>query len=156
MTYSVVGKRLPRIDSPAKAIGQAKYAADLSLPRMLSGKILRSPHAHARIISIDTSRAERLSGVKAVLTGQDIPRVKYGLLLRNPQFCDEYMLAVDKVRFIGEGVAAVAAVDEDTALEALDLIRVEYEVLPSVADPEEAMEPGAPLVHDLTERNIGV
>ncbi|MDP2936960.1 MAG: xanthine dehydrogenase family protein molybdopterin-binding subunit [Dehalococcoidia bacterium] len=156
MTYSVVGKRLPRIDAPTKATGTAMYAADMSLPGMLTAKILRSPYPHARILRIDASRALKLPGVKAVLTGQDIPRVKYGFTFRFPQFCDEYMLAVDRARYLGEGVAAVAAVDEDTSLEALELIRVDYEELPFVLDPEVAMRRGSPLVHDLAEQNISV
>lgn len=151
--YSLVGKRVPRIDSVAKATGDARYTADLVLPRMLHGKILRSPHAHARILNIDTSRAERLPGVKAVVTGRDIAGVKWGVF-RYTQ--DQTLLAVDKVRYIGEDVAAVAAVDEDTALEALELIKVEYEVLPAVFDPIEAMKPGAPRIHDHVENNINI
>ncbi|HLB12800.1 MAG TPA: xanthine dehydrogenase family protein molybdopterin-binding subunit [Dehalococcoidia bacterium] len=156
MAYSVVGKPLPRVDAPTKATGQAKFAADLSLPGMLTGKILRSPYPHARIVNIDTSRAARLAGVKAILTGQEIPRVKYGFTFRFPQFCDEYLLAIDKARYLGEGLAAVAAVDGDAASEALELIRVEYEELPHVLEPEAAMAPGAPQIHDTAENNVGV
>jgi 4-hydroxybenzoyl-CoA reductase alpha subunit len=145
--YSVIGKRLPRTDAKAKVTGEAKYTDDLRLPQMLTGKLLRSPLPHAEILHIDTSKAERLVGVKGVITGLDTPRKKYGLLMRE-SFMDRYPLAVDKVRFIGEEVAAVAAVDEDTALEALDLIRVEYQELPAVFHPEEAMKPGAPSVHE--------
>ncbi len=154
--YSVVGKRIPKSDAPAKSTGQTKFTADLTLPGMLSGRILRSPFAHARIIGVDTSRAERLPGVKAVITGRDIPLVKYGFAFRFPQFCDEYMLAVDKVRYPGEAVAAVAAGDEETATEALELIRIEYEELPAIFDAEAAMAPGAILVHEGTKNNIGV
>lgn len=156
MTHSVVGKNLPRVDGPVKATGQAKYSADMSLPGMLSGMIKRSPYPHARILNIDTSRAERHLGVKCIITGADIPKVKYGHTFRFPQLLDEYLVAVDKVRYMGESVAAVAAVDEDAALEAIELIRVEYEPLPAVLDPEEAMKPGAPLLHDNAERNISV
>lgn len=145
--YSVIGKRVPRIDALAKATGEAKYTDDLTLPRMLIGKLLRSPLPHAKILHIDTSRAKRLLGVKAVVTGQDTPRRKYGSIMKE-SYMDRYPLAIDKVRFIGEEVAAVAAVDEDTAWEALDLIRVDYEELPAVFDPEEAMKPEAPSVHE--------
>ena len=152
---TIVGKRLPRVDGIEKATGAAKYTGDIRLPGMLHAKIKRSPHAHARIVSIDTSRAARLPGVKAILTSDDVPHVLHagqpepraGSLVR-----DQYILA-DKVRFFGDGVAAVAAVSEDVAEEALDLIAVEYEVLPAVFDPEEAMQPGAPSIHG-TERNL--
>jgi 4-hydroxybenzoyl-CoA reductase alpha subunit len=145
--YSVIGKRLPRTDAMVKVTGEAKYTDDLRFPQMLIGKLLRSPLPHAKILHIDTSKAERLGGVKGVITGLDTPRKKYGLLMRK-SFMDRYPLAIDKVRFIGEEVAAVAAVDEDTALEALDLIQADYEELPAVFDPEEAMAPGAPSVHE--------
>jgi 4-hydroxybenzoyl-CoA reductase subunit alpha len=134
----------------AKATGDAEYTDDMVLPRMLYGKILRSPYPHARIIDIDTSRAENLPGVKAVITGKDTPGRKYGVFGRT---ADQYALAIDKVRYIGDEVAAVAAIDEDIVEEALDLIRVEYEPLPAVFDPEEAMRPGAPRIHGV-ERNI--
>lgn len=150
MEYSVIGERLPRVEGVAKATGEAKYTADLSLPRMLYGKILRSPHPHARILKIDTSRAERLPGVKAVIIGKDTPRKTFGLFART---ADQYPLAMDKVRFIGDEIAAVAALDEDIAEEALGLIDVEYEILPAVFDPEEAMKDGASLIHE-AERNI--
>lgn len=152
--HSVIGKRMPRLDGPVKATGQASFAGDLNLPRMIQGKILRSPHPHARILNIDTSRARNLPGVKAVVTGKDTIGRKYNVLRFKESFADEYLLAMDKVRFIGDPVAAVAAVDEDTAQEALDLIRVEYEVLPAVFDPEEALKPGAPCIHDHAENNV--
>jgi len=151
--HNIVGVKVGRTDSLAKALGSAKYAGDMVLSRMLYGKILRSPHAHARIISIDTSRAEKLPGVKAVVTGKDTAGVKWGIF---KQTRDQYLLAIDKVRYAGEEVAAVAAVDEDTAEEALDLIKVEYEVLASVLDPIEAMSKGAPQIHDQAEQNIGM
>ncbi|MFQ5827362.1 MAG: xanthine dehydrogenase family protein molybdopterin-binding subunit, partial [Dehalococcoidia bacterium] len=150
--YKIVGKRVPRTDSVAKATGAARFTADIALPRMLHGKILRSPHPHARILNIDTSRAERLPGVRAVVTAGDTLKRKYGLFANTR---DQHFLAVDKVRYVGDEVAAVAAIDEDTAEEALELIRVEYEVLPAVFDPLEAMEEGAPQLHDHVERNIG-
>jgi len=150
-TFDVVGQPTPKKDGIPKACGQAEYADDLSMPGMLHGKLLRSPHAHARIVRIDTTRAKALPGVRAVITGADFPGVKYGNL---PQTRDYLPLALDVVRYIGEEVAAVAAVDEDTAEEALDLIDVEYEPLPAVFDPDEAMKPGAPLVHDKVANNI--
>lgn len=139
--FSVLGKSLPRVDAYDKVSGRAEYVDDLFLPNMLYGKILRSPHAHANIVKIDTSKAEQLPGVKAVITGKDLPEKKYGT---DPRFADEYALARDKVRYIGDDVAAVAAVDEETAEEALGLIEVEYEILPAMFDTEEAMKPGSP------------
>lgn len=144
--YSVVGKSLPRVEGPAKATGASRFTGDMSLPRQLYGRALGSPHAHARILAIDTRRAERLAGIKAIITGNDTGGRKYG---HTPDMADQYPLAVGKVRFIGEPVAALAAVDEDTAQEALEMISVEYEELPTVFDPWEAMRPGAPQVHDV-------
>jgi len=141
---SVIGKPLPRVDGAAKVTGRARYADDLSLPRMLYGKILRSTQPHARIKAIDTSRAQALPGVHAIITGQDLP-IKYGML---PVSQEETALAVDKVRYVGEPVAAVAAVDEETAEEALQLIRVEYEPLPPIMSIEEALRPEAPPIHE--------
>jgi CO/xanthine dehydrogenase Mo-binding subunit len=149
--YSVVGKGLPRIESIEKATGELRYVSDLRLPRMLWGKMLRSPYPHARIKKIDTSKAEKLPGVKAVITGKDTLGMKTGTLSGHR---DRELIAMDKVRFIGEAVAAVAAVDEDTALEALDLIDVEYEQLPAVFTYEEAMKEGAPLIHENREDNM--
>ena len=133
--YRYIGRNTPRTDGLAKVTGSALFSADIPVPRCLTGKILRSPHAHARILSIDTKKAEALPGVKAVVTGADAP-VRYGIL---PVSQDEYPLAVDKVRFIGDEVAAVAAIDEATALQALDLIDVRYEVLTAILDPREAL-----------------
>lgn len=147
---AVVGKRVPQVDSLAKATGRAEFTTDITLPGMLYGKILRSPYPHARIIRIDTSRALKLPGVGAVITGQDTPKRKYGL------FPDEYCLAVDKVRFIGDEVAAVAAVSEDVATEALSLIDVKYEELPAVFDPREAMKSGAPQIHEGVPNNVSL
>lgn len=148
--YSVIGKRIPNIDSAKKVTGEAKYSADIKLPRMLYGKVLRSPHPHARILNINTEKAERLPGIKAVVTSEDTPKVKFGIIVP-----DEYILAVDKVRYIGDEIAAVAAIDESTAEEALQLIEVEYEVLKPVFDPIEAMQPDAPNIHE-REGNIVV
>ncbi len=130
------------------------YTIDIQLPRMLHGKILRSPHPHARLLNIDTSRAERLPGVLSVITREDIKGDKkshhpYGAFIP-----DEYPLAIDRVRFIGDEIAAVAAIDEDRAQEALDLIKVDYEPLPAVFDAEEAMKDEAPRIHDHAENNV--
>lgn len=154
--FSVIGRSLPRIDSKAKITGEAKYAADLKLSGMLYGKILRSPHAHAKILNIDTSNAEKVSGVKAVVTGKETLGVKYGIWRLRPEFMDEYGLAIGKVRFIGDEVAAVAAVDEETAEEALELIEVEYEPLPGLFDVDSAAAEGAPLIHEGIRDNVSV
>jgi len=146
----VVGKSFPQLAAQEKATGETKFVTDLVLPRMLYGKVLRSPYAHARIHSIDTSRAAALPGVKAVVTYKDTPKIKFG-----PRSEDWTIFADSKTRFHGDEVAAVAAVDEDTAEEALELIRVDYEELPHVISPLKAMEPGAPLVHDDKPGNIG-
>jgi 4-hydroxybenzoyl-CoA reductase subunit alpha len=152
---SVVGQRLPPIDSGVKATGEAQYSSDITLAQMLHGKVLRSPYPHALIKKIDVSRAERLPGVKAVITAADTFGVKYSVFSPKvyPELQDKQALAVDKVRHIGDEVAAVAAVDEDSALEALELIDVDYQELDAVFEPIEATEPGAPLIHE-KERNI--
>jgi 4-hydroxybenzoyl-CoA reductase alpha subunit len=136
---TVIGRRMRKTDGLAKSTGRARYTDDITLPGMLHGKILRSPHPHARILSIDTSAAQALPGVFAVVTGHEMP-TPYGIIVWTP---DEQALATDKVRYIGDGVAAVAAVDEDTAQRALELIRVEYELLPAILDPEFALTPEA-------------
>jgi CO/xanthine dehydrogenase Mo-binding subunit len=151
--YSVLGKIMPRVDAKAKVTGQAKYAADIEKPHMLWGQIKRSPYAHAKILNIDTSKAEKLPGVMAVTTGKDFGGFKWGW---SRETRDEEPFAMTKVRYQYEGVAAVAAVDEETAEEACDLIEVEYEPLPGVFDPFEAMQEGAPLVHDDRPGNICV
>jgi len=125
-----------------KVSGKTVYGIDLRLPGMLAGKILRSPHAHARIKSIDITGALKLPGVRAVLTGADMKQKPYGIVVK-----DELPLAVDTVRYIGDEVAAVAAVDEETARRAVEAIRVDYEPLAAVLDPEEALQPGAPQLH---------
>jgi len=151
--FSVIGERHPRVDAREKVTGEAKYAADYSLPSMLWCKLLRSPYPHARIINIDTSKAEKLPGVKAVVTGKDFGGWTWGWM---PATRDEPPLAVDKVRYMAEAVAGVAAIDEDTAEEATEHIKVDYEELPGVFDPEEAMKEGAPEVHDYVKNNISV
>ncbi|MBI2881712.1 MAG: xanthine dehydrogenase family protein molybdopterin-binding subunit [Candidatus Tectomicrobia bacterium] len=138
----VVGRPVPQINAPEKVKGLARYVGDLQLPRMLHGKVLRSPHAHARVLRIRTERAARVPGVAAVVTADDTPKIPWGVVKR-----DQQVLAVEKVRHVGEEVAAVAAQSEEAAREALERIEVDYEVLPAVFDPEEAMAPGAPEVH---------
>ncbi|MFH1125251.1 MAG: molybdopterin cofactor-binding domain-containing protein, partial [Pseudomonadota bacterium] len=149
--YAVVGKGVPRIDGIPKVTGTATYAGDLILPGMIHGKLLRSPYAHANIAHIDTSKAEKLPGVRAVITGKDFPGKLVGFMKK---YSDRPPLAVGKVRYVGEAVAAVAAEDEDTAEEALGLLSVEYEELPMVLTAEEAMREGAVLVHEGKRRNI--
>ncbi len=149
-SYSVVGKSVERTDGRVKVTGKARYAGDLVAPGMLHGKILRSPLAHARILSIDVSRAQALPGVMAVVTGKDFPGIPFGT---RPDTRDQLPMPVTKVHHFGEGVAAVAALDPDTAEEALDLIRVEYEELPVVLTAADALRPGAPLVNEFKNSN---
>ena len=152
MNLSVVGKRLPKIDAPDKATGRAVYTDDIVLPNMIYGKLLLSPVPHAKIKSINTDKAKALKGVKLVLTGTDVTDINYGT---SPPRYDEKVLAKDKVRFIGDVVAAVAAIDEETCYKALKLIDVKYEELPPVFDAIEAMKEGAPrLFDDKYENNI--
>ena len=142
--FTVIGRRLRKIDGAGKVTGSTVYTDDIVLPGMLHAKILRSPHPHARIVSIDASAARALPGVHAVVTGRDMPE-PYCII---PWTRDETPLCVDKVRFIGDGVAAVAAIDEDTANRALELIRVDYELLPVVLEPEQALAADAPQIHE--------
>ncbi|MBM3298477.1 MAG: molybdopterin-dependent oxidoreductase [Deltaproteobacteria bacterium] len=147
----VLNTRAPRIDAPAKATGRAKYSDDLAMPGMLHAAILQSPLAHAKILHIDTSRVRKLPGVKSVITAKEAGLVKYGV---SPARYDETLFAFDKVRYVGDEVAAVAAVDQAAALEALDLIKVDYEELPAVFDMFDAMKEGAPLIHDEFPGNV--
>jgi 4-hydroxybenzoyl-CoA reductase subunit alpha len=152
MNLSVVGKRLPKIDAPDKATGRAIYTDDIVLPNMIYGKLLLSPLPHAKIKSINIEKAKTLPGVKVILTGSDVTDLTYGT---SPPRYDENVLAKDKVRYVGDVVAAVAAVNEETCYEAIKLIEVEYEELPAVFDPMEAMKDGAPrLFDDKYENNI--
>lgn len=146
---SVVGERVPKKDGAVLVTGQAEFTVDLRLPRMLYGRVLHSPHPHARITSIDTSRAEKLPGVKAVICGDDISDVKFGPIIH-----DQLPLAKGKVRYVGEEIAAVAAETERIATEAVSLIKVEYEILEPVLDPTEALKPGSPEVHEDTPGNF--
>lgn len=145
----IIGKRIPRIDGAVKATGEAKYTVDVKFPGMLCAKILRSPLPHARILHIDTSKAEEMPGVKAVITGKDAWDVRHGFV-ETPRYpADQYVLANDRVRYLGEEVAAVAAIDEEVAVAALDAIEVVYEELPPVFDIFDAMKPDAPEVHPI-------
>ena len=143
----VIGVPRRRVDARAKVTGQTRFADDITLPRMSYCKLLRSPHPHARILSIDTSRAMAHPGVYLVLTGKDLP-IEYGII---PVSQDEQALCSDHVRHVGDPVAAVIAREELTALEALDLIDVEYEILTTISDPEEALATPAPRIHDYGE-----
>ena len=149
MKHKVVGVSVQKLDSRQKATGEAIFGGDIYLPGMLHGKILRSKYPHARILNIDTSRAEKLPGVKAVITWRDAPDIKIGFYTDDWRF-----FAKNKVRYRGDVVAAVAAIDSDIAAEALELIDVEYEELPNVFDPFEAMKQGAPLIHEDVYENI--
>ena len=145
--FRVVGQAHRKVDATAKVTGVTRFADDLFLPRMLFAKLLRSPHPHARIVSIDPSRAASVPGVKAVLTGKDLP-IPFGIL---PVSQDEHALALDKVRFVGDPVAAVAATTEEAAAQALDLIAVEYEVLRAFPDALDAVEHPEPAIHDYAD-----
>lgn len=140
---SVIGKPFRKVDARAKCAGQTRFADDITLPRMLFAKLLRSPVPHALIKRIDYSRALKLPGVVAIITGRDLP-IPYGIL---PVSQDEHTLCVDKVRFIGDPVAAIAAIDEDTAFEAMDLIEVEYERLKTINSIEEGILIDDPRIH---------
>src|SRR5690348_10288043 len=144
----VVGKPRRRVDGRAKVTGQTRFADDIVLPRMLHLKLLRSPHAHAHIESIDIARAQGHAGVHLVLTGKDFP-VTFGIL---PVTQDEYPLAPQHVRYVGDPVAAVIAKDEQTAFEALDLIEIKYKALKTISDPEEALATDEPRIQSYGER----
>lgn len=146
--FTAIGKPIPKVDAVDKATGRAQYIQDVTLPGMLHGKILYSKYAHARIVKIDTEKAKALPGVRVILTGDDIPPVRMGVYKDNPP------LKAGKVRSYRDEVAAVAATDPETAQKALDLIEVTYEALPAIFDPEEAMKPDAPLVHEGHKTNV--
>jgi 4-hydroxybenzoyl-CoA reductase alpha subunit len=143
-SHRVIGKAHRKIDAVAKVTGVTKFADDLAFPRMLYCKLLRSTEPHAKLLRVDASAAERLEGVIAVLTGQDLP-IPFGIL---PVSQDEHALCLDKVRFIGDPVAAVAATSEETATAALDLIKVEYEPLRAITSAEDALSHPEPRIHD--------
>src|SRR5437762_12010452 len=141
---NVVGKPFRKVDARAKCTGQTKFADDIVLPRMLFCKILRSHEPHALIKKIDTTKASALPGVVAVITGKDLP-ISYGIL---PVSQDEHALCIDKVRFVGDPVAAVAAIDEDVAFDAMNLIEVEYERLQTITSIEEGVMIDEPRIHE--------
>ncbi len=142
--FNVIGKPFRKVDARAKCVGQTKFADDIVLPRMLFCKILRSHHPHALIKNIDVSKALAMPGVFAVVTGKDFP-IPYGIL---PVSQDEHALCIDKVRFIGDPVAAVAAIDEDVAFDAMNLIEVEYEPLDQISSIDDAVLIDEPRIHD--------
>src|SRR5207342_2500237 len=145
-----IGKNVRRIDTPSKVSGRLKYAADMTMPGMLHVQVLRSPHAHARVVSIDTSVAEAIEGVEGVITSADVPGEDgFGVFVN-----DQPVMARGKVRYVGEAVAAVAAETALIAKRALSAIKVEYQPLPAVFDPDEAMRPSAPVLHDYAPDNL--
>ena len=147
--FNVIGKRIPKIDAAQKAMGRAEYIQDIKMPGMLYGKILYSKHAHANILRMDISKAKALPGVYAVLTGEDVPeKMRMGFYKDNPP------LKKGKVFSFRDEVAAVAAKTPELAKKALDLIEIDYEVLPGIFDPEKAMEKDSPLVHEHTTSNV--
>ncbi|MDR3568499.1 MAG: molybdopterin-dependent oxidoreductase [Syntrophobacteraceae bacterium] len=150
--FEVVNSRAIRVDAPAKATGRAQYVDDMKISGMLHGAMLQSPLSHARIMEIDVSAAARLPGVKAIVSAREAGLVAFGV---SPARYDETLFCHDKVRHHGDNVAAVAAVDMETAMHALSLIKVEYEELPALLTIEEAMAEGAPLIHEGFPRNIG-
>jgi aerobic-type carbon monoxide dehydrogenase small subunit (CoxS/CutS family) len=145
-----IGVNIRRIDAPSKVTGALRYAGDMVLPNMLHVQVLRSPHPHARIVSIDTTDAEALPGVEGIVTALDVPgKDGFGVFVN-----DQPLMAREKVRYVGEAIAAVAAEDIEAARRAIAKIRVEYELLPAVFDPDEAMREGAPVVHDSAPDNL--
>lgn len=149
--YDVINTRASKIDAPAKATGRAVFIDDMHMPGMLYGALLQSPLAHAKILSIDTSAAKKLPGVKAVVTAKEAGLVQYGV---SPARYDETVFCHDKVRYVGDEIAAVAAVDLETAMEAVSLIKVEYEELPILLTIEQAMAEGAPVLHEKYPGNV--
>lgn len=145
---SIIGKSVPRLEGLEKVTGELRYLGDQKIQGMLHGKILRSGFAHAKILKIDVSRAEKFPGVVTVLTGDDVLGNQHYKSHYGPVLKDQSILALEKVRHVGDAVAAVAATRPEIAEEALDLIEVEYEELPAVLDPEEALAEGAPLLHE--------
>lgn len=149
MDYDFIGNSTPGINAYEKVTGKTCYVSDIRMPGMLIGKALRSPYAHAKILSIDTTKAKKVPGVKCILTGKEVNQNKWGALIK-----DTYILAIDKVRYIGDEVVAVAAVDEDACDEAISQIKMEYEQLPAVFDTFEAMKENAPIIHEEFPNNI--
>lgn len=160
MQFNIIGNSVNRFDAIAKVTGNAKYAEDFFERDMLIGKVLRSPYAHAKIKSIDISQAKKLKGVEAVLTFNDLPKIKFATaghpwsLDPNHRDIADRLILTDKARFVGDSVAAVVAENDIIANKALDLIKVEYEVLPFVLNPENSIKSGAPIIHDERPNNI--
>ncbi|HOE16462.1 MAG TPA: molybdopterin-dependent oxidoreductase [Syntrophorhabdaceae bacterium] len=150
--YSVINTRVSRVDALAKVTGDARYTDDLSMPNMLYGALLQSPLAHAKILNTDISKAQKLPGVRDIVTAKETGRIQFGV---SPARYDETIFCHNKVRYIGDEIAAVAATDMETALEAVSLIQVDYKELPPVLDIFEAMKEGAPQIHDDYPGNIG-
>ncbi len=146
--FSVIGKPFRKVDAVAKCAGETRYADDIDLPRMLFSKLLRSPHPHANVRNIYTSKAEALDGVYGIITGVDLPE-KFGIL---PSTQDEEAMATEKVRYVGDPVAAVAAASEAIAEQALRLIEVDYEVLPPILSIEEALDQEDNRIHTWVRR----
>ncbi len=147
---SYIGSNVRRLDAPSKVSGRLRYAGDMVMPGMLHMHVLRSPHPHAKINAIDTSKAEAMPGVACVITSEDVPGEDgFGVFVH-----DQPIMARGVVRYVGEAVAAVAAEDVETARAAAQAIKVDYQVLPAVFDPEEAMVPGAPVLHDYAQDNL--
>jgi carbon-monoxide dehydrogenase large subunit len=142
LAYRTIGKSLPRIEGVGKVTGETRYAADLRFDGLLWAKVLRSPIAHGRIVKVDTSKARAVSGVHAIITGADVADIFVGTRVK-----DQPVLAADRVRFVGDAVAAVAAESVEIAEHAITLIDVDYEELSFVDDPVEALNPSAPLLH---------
>ena len=157
---SVIGKSVPRPDALDKVTGGKAYPVNFQLPRMLHAKFLRSPYPHAKILSIDTSAAEQLPGVKAVLTHHEVPTRKFTSVYFVPtdtkSMPQDLLIMSDHVRFAGQPVAAVAATTAEIAEQATQLIEVEYEELPAIFDPEEAMQADAPQLHEGAQNNVAV
>lgn len=152
----IIGQSIPRLDGVSKVTGSALYTDDLKFPGMLHGALTRSPIAHGTIKRIDTSRAKGLAGVKDVIIGEDTPKIKFGNWRLVPESQDELPLAVDKVRFVGDEVAAVCALDRETALKAAAMVDVEYEELPNIFSVEDATAEGASLIHEESKGNVSL
>lgn len=160
MTYKVIGSNVDRIDAVAKVTGKAKYVDDFFERDMLIGKVLRSPYAHAKIKDIDVSEAKKIEGVEGIITYKDLPNMKFSTaghpwsLEASHRDIEDRLILTDKARFVGDAVAAVVAKDEVIAERALKLIKVEYEVLPHIINPEDAIKEGAPVIHEERPNNI--
>ena len=158
--FDIVGKDITRVDAYAKVTGKAKYCSDYTERDILIGKVLRSPYAHAKVIKVHKDKALNIPGVLAVLSHEDLPNIKYATaghpysLDPSHRDIDDYMMLADKARFVGDAVACVVAIDEVTAIQGLKALKVDYEVLPFVVDQEEAIKPGAPVIHDERPNNI--